>query len=69
MGRRQLFADGWNSVAHLIFGIITFYQPWIMPLFILYQLRDIDDENTPIDLFEYYIGLIIVSIVMLIRKK
>jgi hypothetical protein len=69
MVKRRVFTDGWNSLAHLIFGVMTFYYPWIMPLFILYQLRDIDDENTPVDLFEYYIGLIIISIVMLMRKK
>jgi len=57
--RAKAFENGPNSFGHFICGILTIFYPWIMPLFLLYQLRDIHDINVPIDILEYYVGFIL----------
>jgi len=58
---RYLFADGWNSFWHVVFGMIGgIYYPIII-LFILYQLIDPFEENVWIDISEGLIGYFITS--------
>jgi hypothetical protein len=56
---RPLFTDGWNSMWHFIFGILAIYVPFIIPVFVLYQVIDWYDENMMIDLLEFFIGYVI----------
>ena len=56
---RSLFTDGWNSMWHFIFGVLSIYQPFIIPVFVLYQVIDWYNENTMIDLLEFFIGYVI----------
>jgi len=55
---RPLFKDGWNSVFHILFGVLAAYYSIIIPLFIAYQLLTIYDKNTWIDITEFFIGYI-----------
>ena len=66
---RRLFSEKFNSVAHFLLGLLTIYCPLIFPLFVIYQLRDISEENVEIDLAEYYIGMAVALICVLIQKK
>ena len=59
---RRLFTDGVNSLAHFSFGIISYFYPFSIPVFVLYQLAT-PDENTFIDLTEYGFGLALGKIV------
>jgi hypothetical protein len=56
---RPLFTDGWNSMWHFIFGVVAIYVPFIIPVFVLYQVIDWYDENMMIDLLEFFIGYVI----------
>jgi hypothetical protein len=56
---RPLFTDGWNSMWHFIFGVLAIYVPFIIPVFVLYQVIDWYDENMMIDLLEFFIGYVI----------
>ena len=59
---RPLFTDGINSFWHVVFGMISYYCIFIIPLFVLYQLKDIHDVNLFVDLAEFFIGLVLVII-------
>lgn len=52
---RGLGTDGFNSVAHGVFGYLANTYSIIYPLFISYQLLS-KDENTVVDLSEFFIG-------------
>jgi hypothetical protein len=56
---RPLFTDGWNSIWHFVFGVVAIYVPFIIPVFVLYQVIDWYDENMMIDLLEFFIGYVI----------
>jgi hypothetical protein len=56
---RDLFADGWNSFWHVVFGMIGGVYPAVLILFILYQLIDPFEENVWIDITEGLIGYFI----------
>jgi hypothetical protein len=54
---RNLFTDGWNSFWHFALGYLSDENPIIIPIFIIYQLKDLDkDENTWIDIAEFGLG-------------
>jgi hypothetical protein len=53
---RPLFTDGWNSLWHFIFGMLSVYFIFIMPIFVIYQLLDTTDKNMFVDLIEFFIG-------------
>lgn len=53
---RALFADGWNSFWHVVFGMIGNFCPTVLLLFILYQLIDPFEMNVWIDITEGLIG-------------
>lgn len=53
---RPLFTDGWNSIFHILFGILGAHFSIILPLFVGYQLMDIYDKNTWVDIGEFFIG-------------
>jgi hypothetical protein len=55
---RNLFADGWNSVVHVVLGAAAAtYSPILGgSMFVVYQLAQDDQENTVIDLLEFAIG-------------
>jgi hypothetical protein len=63
---RCLFADGSNSVYHLLFGILASRVFVILPIFILYQFSEHiylrmsgrPDNNMLVDLAEFFIGYI-----------
>ena len=55
---RPLFTDGWNSFWHFFFGLVTIEYIYVLPLFVTYQLIDLNDKNTVIDLAEYFIGFL-----------
>jgi hypothetical protein len=56
---RPLFTDGWNSFWHFIFGLLSVYCIFIMPIFVIYQLLDTTDKNMFVDLIEFFIGFAI----------
>lgn len=56
---RPLFTDGYNSFWHVIFGIMSVFFVYIIPLFIIYQLIDLYDANLFIDLGEFAIGYVV----------
>lgn len=57
MSTRGLFTDGWNSFAHFTFGYLAVSTPSILPLFAIYQLKDVaNDPNTSVDVLEFGIG-------------
>ena len=51
---RELFGDGFNSLAHVMLGFLG--APW--PLYVAYQVAQAGD-NVIIDLSEYAIGALI----------
>jgi hypothetical protein len=53
---RPLFTDKWNSFWHFFFGVIAVKFWLIIPLFLIYELKDIHDKNLYIDLSEFAIG-------------
>ena len=53
---RPLFTDGWNSFWHVLFGILAVRYYLIVPLFVIYQLLDWQDENLVCDLLEFAVG-------------
>ena len=55
---RQLFTDGYNSFWHFVFGFISIFCVYIIPLFVIYQLIDLYDVNLFIDLGEFAIGYV-----------
>jgi hypothetical protein len=55
---RALFTDGYNSFWHFLFGTMSFYIKYIIPIFVLYQLYDYTDVNLWVDLMEFGLGLI-----------
>lgn len=60
MSTRGLFTDGWNSFAHFAFGYLAVTIPPILPLFAIYQLKDVTtDPNTPVDILEFGIGYVV----------
>jgi hypothetical protein len=52
---RELFSDGWNSIAHVAVGFAGGFRAEILLLFVIYQLVTPDD-NTPVDLAESLAG-------------
>jgi hypothetical protein len=65
---RALFTDGYNSFWHFVFGMMSFYIKYIIPIFVLYQLYDYTDVNLWVDLMEFGSGLIcMLAIIYLTR--
>lgn len=63
MKSRELFTDGWNSLWHVIFGALSIRFLFIIPIFVIYQLIHYQDKNLFIDLIEFFIGFIGISII------
>jgi hypothetical protein len=53
---RPLFTDGYNSFYHVVFGMMSVWFWWIVPIFIAYELKDYKDQNLLIDLAEFFFG-------------
>jgi hypothetical protein len=66
---RGLFIDGFNSFWHVIFGIITYFFPYIIIFYTLYQYNNPNDENLIIDMIEYIFGLIIIIMIKKVKIK
>jgi hypothetical protein len=66
---RRLFTDGFNSFWHVIFGIITYFFPYIIIFYTLYQYNNPNDENLIIDMIEYIFGLIIIIMIKKVKIK
>ena len=66
---RRLFTDGFNSFWHVIFGIITYFFPYIIIFYTLYQYNNPNDENLIIDMGEYIFGLIIIIMIKKVKIK
>jgi hypothetical protein len=56
MSVRLIFTDKWNSVWHVIFGILAVRLWWIIPIFLVYQFILKYDENSIIDTAEFFTG-------------
>ena len=56
MKSRQLFTDGWNSLWHVLLGILSIRFLVIVPIFVIYQLMDFYDKNFFVDIAEFFIG-------------
>jgi hypothetical protein len=61
---RPLFTDGWNSFWHVIFGSLSVWYVFVMPLFILYQLNDFYEVNLFVDLAEFFVGFFVAWILV-----
>ena len=55
---RLLFTDNWNSFWHIIIGVFAVKIPFLVPIFIFYQLADQSEINVFIDLLEFTYGYI-----------
>ena len=66
---RGLFTDGFNSFWHFLLGIITFYFPFIIVFYMLYQYCDPNDVNIKIDVIEYLISYVSMIIYWGLSKK
>lgn len=66
---RYIGTDGWNSFWHLFFGIIASKINILIPVFIIYQLLDIHNKNTMVDILEFFIGFVIGLILFSIKLK
>jgi len=61
---RKIFTDKYNSLKHFVFGVLSYYYQFIIPLFLLYQslesyyivYNNQKDENIIIDVTEFIIG-------------
>ena len=53
---RFIFTDGFNSLCHFIFGVLSVYLYMIIPIFLIYQFRDMNDKNVFIDVLEFCFG-------------
>jgi hypothetical protein len=62
MKSRELFTDGWNSLWHVLFGILSFRFVIVIPVFVIYQLIHYEDKNLFIDFTEFFIGFFSISI-------
>ena len=63
---RKLFADGFNSFWHVVFGMMGYYSYIIIILFIVYQLvTDFYNNNSNyiIDIIEGLFGLMLMTII------
>ncbi len=59
---RPLFTDGFNSLAHVGFGALSAQFLIIGVLFLFYQVYTIFDENFFVDMAEFCVGYLCVSI-------
>ena len=57
---RLLFADGRNSMWHIVFGILAFQYSIIIPLFLVYQFLLKRDSNSLIDTAEFAVGYLVI---------
>lgn len=55
---RLLFTDGYNSMWHFIFGVISVKYIIGIPIFVAYQLYDFKEKNALVDIIEFNIGLL-----------
>lgn len=55
---RTLFTDGFNSMWHFIFGLISVKYIIGIPIFVAYQLYDYNEKNALVDIIEFNIGLL-----------
>ena len=53
---RLIFTDSWNSLWHVIFGILAVHVWIIIPVFFLYQFVLKYDDNSCIDTAEFGVG-------------
>jgi hypothetical protein len=65
---RPLFADGCNSMFHVVFGSLAFQHRIIIPLFLLYQFVLKPDSNSWVDTAEFAIGYLL-TLVMLYNSR
>lgn len=65
---RPLFTDGWNSFWHVFFGFLSFRFNIIMPIFIVYQLVHLFDDNLFVDLSEFFVGSLGIYIIISVIK-
>jgi hypothetical protein len=54
---RGFLSDGFNSFAHVTLGYLSNSCDAILPIFLIYQLAEKDQENTFIDLSEFVFGI------------
>ena len=66
---RHIGVDGWNSFWHIVFGILAVKIHILIPLFIIYQLLDISNKNTMVDILEFFIGFVIGVLVFGVKLK
>jgi hypothetical protein len=65
---RKIFTDKYNSLKHFVFGVLSYYYQFIIPLFLLYQslesyyivYNNKKDENIIIDVTEFIIGYFVI---------
>jgi len=57
---RYVFTDKWNSFWHAAFGALSLRYPFIIPIFILYQIIQGTLNDLVIDTGEFFIGLLVV---------
>ena len=57
---RPLFADGFNSAAHVGLGLLR--NTGVAAVFVAYQLAEGGGENTPVDLLEFAAGWVLAAL-------
>jgi hypothetical protein len=63
---RYLFTDGFNSIWHVVFGCMAVYIPLLIPLFLIYQIRQ-GKPNDFIDVCEFAIGYCLLKLGLNVR--
>jgi hypothetical protein len=55
---RPVYTDGWNSYWHFVIGLLAVKFPLIaIPLFLMYQLLDMEELNVCVDILECLVGM------------
>ena len=66
LSMRDFFTDKFNSMWHVILGVLAAFCSLIVPFFIIYQYATFN-ENLRVDLSEFFIGFI--ACISLIKLK
>lgn len=68
MKSRAFFTDGWNSFWHVFFGVLSIRFNIIVPIFIIYQLMHLYDDNLFIDISEFFVGIFGIYVFISVTK-
>ena len=66
---RKPWTDGLNSFWHFAFGALSVKFPLLILLFVGYQSLDMKEKNYLVDLFEFFFGFLVATIISHTNQK